>query len=230
MPYYKKRRYPVRRRRRPARRGYNWGGMSKFYKTVAENTSMDAVWAAINGLKGLVNSEMHKFDSAAITNSNILNTGNVDGLCKVAVGDTFADRTGNSIYARALNINGLLSWNSASATGPQYVKLSVVKDMQQVSDTDPAYGDIYESTTTLGHLNSATVGRFKILWTRTYVLQYDRQQIPFKINLPMRHHIRYNGTAGTDIQKGDLYITYLGTSSNNYPLISYRSRLSFHDN
>lgn len=222
--FYKKRPY---RRRRYGRKGYNWGGMSKFYKTVAENTSMEAVWAAINGLKGLINSEMHKLDFNNTT--TVTTSGTLDGLCKVAVGDTYADRTGNSIYARALNIEGTVAWNFNSATGTQTCRIAIVKDLQQIADTDPVWTDVYDVASNNAHLNPATVGRFKILYNRVYSLEANKPLVNFRINLPMRHHIRFNGTAGTDIQKGALYIAYI-YGGNAAPTLSYRSRLSFHDN
>ena len=43
-------------------------------------------------------------------------------------------------------------------------------------------------------------------------------------------HIRYNGTADTDIQKGGLYILFISDQASDYPTCDYQTRLGYHDN
>lgn len=181
-------------------------------------------------LKGLVNSEMYKFDLSnnALSPSN---TGTVTHLTSIAQGDGDGARTGNSVFVRSANIKGYIQRNAAGS-GVQIVKLSLVIDKQQVGDSAPTWADIYEGTDVNCHLNSDTVGRFSILWTRTYIL--DNLSTPlakFDLNKVMRHHVRYNGVNGTDIQKGGLYLVAVSSqATSNFPALNFDSRISYHDN
>lgn len=225
MPY--KRKYVKRGRRRYYRKKVSggFGGMSlaSAWKT--------AKWAAQQAwkIKGLVNSEMMKLDTSA-SGVSIPTTGVVTHMTAVAQGDTDASRHGNSIYVRALNIKGYVRMNSA-ATASVY-RLSVIIDTQQVGDTSPTYSDIYESADVNSHLNNATVGRYKILKNIVLTLVQGQTDVRyFDINIPMRHHVRYNGTATSDVQKGGIYLVRVSNEGVGYtPSDTYEARLSYHDN
>lgn len=212
------------------RRGRKGGKSSPWYdKKYSAVQLARKAWDGVWRLKGLVNSEVHKNDmNSGLT--TIPNTGVIDSMVKIAVGDTYADRTGNSVYARSLNIKGVFALGASETQS--FIRMAVVIDTQQIGDTNPAFTDIYEAASSIAHLNPATVGRFKVLKDLTYVISSGGDPIKgFEINLPMRHHVRFNGTANTDIQKGAIYLVY--TSSmyvTNPPTVLYRARLSFHDN
>lgn len=223
MPRKYANRRKVQRRRRRTRPGF-------FNQKYSVNQIARAAWKGVWKLKGLVNSEMHKLDMSAI---NVVdNSGLLDPMCKVGVGDTYADRTGNSVFARSLNIKGVASWNPSVTTGTQMLRLACVQDNQQIGDTNPSYTDVYEAASSVAHLNPATVGRFKILYDKTIPLSAQVPLVPYEINLPMRHHVRFNGTGNTDIQKGALYFSQIAgiQGGSTGPTNSYRARLSFHDN
>lgn len=221
---FKRRRAFVKRRfvkrRRLGRRKAPYGGFIK-----------SAAWAArqIWKLKGLVNSEMYKLDTAWATSA--ITQGSTSHRTGVAQGDGDGERTGNSIFVRAYNFKGIITRNSSGAS-IQTVRISLIIDTQQVGDTNPSYTDIYESVSPFAHLNSNTVGRYKVLWTQTYVL--DSVQRPFalvNINLPMRHHVRFNGTSASDIQRGGIYMCFATDEPGvNQPSIAGEHRLSYHDN
>lgn len=196
----------------------------KYSAMDAGRYALSQIWR----LKGLINSEMHKLDNVASAVS-VVNTGVVDCMNKVATGDSISTRTGNSIYVRSLNIKG--SYAIGTSETSNFIRLAVVLDTQQISDTSPSWTDIYETTSTLAHLNPATVGRFKVLKDMRIVMNSaNKPNGQFELNIPMRHHVRFNGTADTDIQKGSIYVVYLGSYTTNAPLLNYRARLSFHDN
>lgn len=219
---YGRPRYSKRRGRgRMGILGYAKAGMSAYSMA---KSALAAIWR----LKGLVNSEMHKLDNSA-SNTVTSASGVVDPMCKVAVGDTYADRTGNSIFVRALNFKGTVALGASETT--TILRLIVLEDLQQIADTTPAVTDIYESTSVNAHLNALTVGRFKILRDIRIVVDSQNPLKGFEINCPMRLHVRYNGSATTDIQKGALYFVQLaGGYTTNAPNCSYKARLSFHDN
>lgn len=223
MPYKRRRqtRRPMKRRRGFKRRRTGWGGYLRTGLSLARQ-----VWK----LKGLVNSEMYKYDLVNQTPSPGT-TGTVTHLTSVAQGDGDGNRTGNSIFVRALNIRGHVQRNSAGSS-VQIVRIAIIMDTQQIADSAPVFSDIYEGTDVLSHLNSDTVGRFKVLYNQVITLDSVSVPLrPFQINLPMRHHVRYNGVNGTDIQRGALYFVAVSSqASANYPAITFDARLSYHDN
>lgn len=185
----------------------------------------------INYLRGLVNAEMYKLD---VIETGTIITDNpvtyVQHLTPVAQGDGDSNRTGNSIFVRSLNIRGQVIHNS-SGTSPEFTRVVVVMDTQQVGDTSPTLGLVLEANGYNSHLNKATVGRFKILYSQ--IIETDsvnRVSRNFYINLPMRHHVRYNGTASTDIQKGGIYLMAVSSEPTNGPKLVFDSRLSYRDN
>lgn len=223
MPYKRFRRF---RKRNVARKGKQAWYNRKYSAMDASKYALSQIWR----LKGLVNSEMYKLDGS-IGPSNITTSGSVTHLTPVAQGDGVGARTGNSIFVRSWNLKSLLSRTTAGDAA-QYVRISVVMDTQQIGDTAPAYTDIYSASTPYSHLNPATVGRFKVLWSRCYNLDVGAVlSKSVMINLPMRHHVRYNGSASTDQQKGALYLCYVSTQgTSDYPVITGEARLSYHDN
>lgn len=178
-------------------------------------------------LKGLVNSETFKHDvGASINVSNSTGAGLIS-LSAIAQGDTQATRTGTSIFARALN-GSLLFERNASATYT-YLRYMILIDTQQIASTVPTISDVLQSDHQ-SHLNTTTVGRFKIL--KGGHLRVDGTMLTreVKINIPMRHHIRYANNSDTSYQKGEIYLLLLSSESTNTPIVRYNFRLSYHDN
>ena len=225
MPY---RRNAYRKRRRFAKRRFNRAkkaGWSYSNAFAMAKSALSQIWK----IKGLINSEMFKLDST----SNIItidgNTPASYAITNVAQGDGEGQRTGNSIFCRAYNLKGYLV-KAATPTNTM-VRIAVIMDIQQVGDTAPTWSNIYESTSVNAHLNSDTVGRYKILFNRLYRMDTSKINTPVFINIAMRHHVRYNGTASTDIQKGGLWLLVSSDqTSTSSPTFVYDSRLSYHDN
>lgn len=189
-------------------------------------------WQGVKYLTGLVNSEMYKWD--VIENvASINNTlSYVAHLSAIPQGDGDAARTGNSLLAKSLNLKGLLQWNSSAAYTSCAVRVAIVMDTQQIGDTSPNNANVFESNAPWSHLNSETVGRFKLLKSMFINLTNDKKAFNLNINIPMQTHIRYNGTAGTDIQRNGIYIMASSNvaSTDSPPVLSYEARLSYHDN
>lgn len=222
------RRTTKRYRRRYQPRKY-W--FPEAYKTVAKYSNWEVLSKAIKDIYGLVNSEMYKLDTVeagTIITSNPVTY--VTHLSAVAQGDGDSARTGNSIFARSLNIRGQAIF-SAAGTDPQFMRVMVVLDQQQIADSPSTLGVVLENNGYNSHLNKASVGRFKVLYNKVIELDsVKNKSVPIDINIAMRHHIRYNGTASTDIQKGGLYIMAMSSEAVNGPKLVFDARLSYHDN
>lgn len=182
-------------------------------------------------LKGLVNSEKFKHDIS--TSGVVADSGGLSGLVSISQGDGDGQRTGNSIFVRNISIKGSVDYNPASAT-IQKVRVMLIIDKQQVGDSPPSPSDVLDTTASVNApfsmLNDQTVGRFTVLKSRMYMLSSERPSVPINWNLNMRHHVRYNGSASSDIQKGGIYLLYISNVSATYPTFYRFVRVSYHDN
>lgn len=185
--------------------------------------------AGVWKLKGLVNSELYRKDFSYT--GTIPDSGGVTHISAIAQGDGDGARTGNSIFVRSINWKGQV-FRSTLGNAAQTVRVIVFMDTQQVTDSAPGVTDVLQSATVYSHLNVNALGRFKILTNRLFCLSSTGDLVkPFQINLPMRHHVRYNGSASTDIQRGGLYVLVISDqATTNYPSLQSEIRVSYHDN
>lgn len=205
-------------------------------------TALDLAKKALSSIayiKGMINCERHKMEFSDITGTAISNTSTVYHLTGVNQDDTDSGRTGNSILARGLKFGYTIRVNTSSPAPSSCVRIIVLMDTQQLSDTQPLANltglleypsgvRVVEST-----LDSSTVGRFKILLDKKhYIDTVQNVQAVFNTYIPMQEHIRYNGTGAGDIQKNGLYaFVFCDTAVAGNPLlISLVSRLYFYDN
>lgn len=241
MPRYARRRKFAPRRRfgRRRRAGGFGGAIAKYAPMAARAWAVGkAAYRGVRYIKGLVNSEMYKFDQAPAAFTTTI-AGYQDGLFQVAQGDGDGSRTGNSIMVKSIRIEGVFR-NAASTPVPNVrCKVVLIRDDQTVSDSlYPALSDVYEYTAdqTIIHspLNSVSVGRYSILAQRIVFLDIlAHPQSEFMIRLPMSHHVRFNGTAGTDIQKGNVSVSIFCDNTNvayTNPTCEFSWRVSYHDN
>jgi len=213
------------RRRSSRRRRTSW--YNKKYSTAQ---IARAAWRSAKYIRGLVNSELFHTDQTCALGAN---QSAIFSLCQIAQGDAINGRTGNSILVKSLAFNGY-AYVDPTITNNTRFTLALVRDKQQISDTTPALTDIFTSGTdphTL--LNTNTTGRFKIMWRKQYTLMPPaggRDSITFKHYDKLNFHVRFNGTANTDIQKNGLYLVMISSEPSKYPSISINTRLSYHDN
>lgn len=187
-------------------------------------------WYATKYLKGLVNSEMLHKDTTFTLGSN---QNAIFAFTAIAQGDDDGARTGNSILLRSLYIRGRITINSA-VTNYSRVSMLLVKDKQQVADTAPAIGDIVKTATDPDtFLATGTLGRFKVLWRKTFtptVNTAGRPGIDFNKYWKVQDHVRYNGTTSADIQRNGYYLVVITDEATNYPTVVINARVGYHDN
>lgn len=183
-------------------------------------------WNMAKYLKGLINVEHQKVDTSIATTSGT--TPAVVQLNAIAVGDAEGSRTGNSILQKYVYMKVTTKLNVSS--NYSRLRLVLVQDKQQVGDTSPSYTDVYESASPMALINKLTVGRYSILYDRTFNLDANNAQLLQDKYIPINNHARYNGTASTDIQKNGLYLMYISDDNTNQPTISVNARLCYIDN
>lgn len=187
-------------------------------------------WRATKYLKGLVNSEMFHHDLTGTLGSNQSQIYLLNG---VAQGDDPSQRTGVSILMRNYYIRGYMEVNS-SVTVATRVSMFIILDKQQHADAWPTLSDIFSSTTDPEtNLELANAGRFKILYRKSFILTNADSNSPqrdFKVYKKCYKHVRFNGTQASDIQKNGIYLAFITSEGTNFPIISFNSRIGYHDN
>lgn len=182
-------------------------------------------------LKEIINVEIKKFDTL-LTSTALTDAGFIQNMGLIAQGDTAGLRDGNSIKTQWFTIQGFFEIH-ASAVNTN-VRMIVFHDNQTVADTTPTTGTVLDGDAvsfTYAPLNSDTVGRFTKLYDKVIVL--DVVKTPrrmFKVNLKLRKHMRFNGTAGTDIQKNGLFVLFVADEATNDPTMEWFARLGYTDN
>lgn len=224
MPYFRKRRYPNRRRRK--RRAPAW--YNKKY-SVGDMASYAA--RGFRYLKSIVNVEYKSHD----VSTSITTSGTVINFHSIGSGAGDGQRTGNSIKAKSLLIRGQIIGNATADS--MFARIIIFMDTQQIADTQPSQTDVLDQDVAdqlLAPLSNTTAGRFKIFMNKQIAINNKITAIPvamtFKYFKRMGHHIRYNGTATSDIQKGGIYLLFIHSGGVNTPTFDLTGRLRYVDN
>lgn len=220
-----------RYRRRYRKRGYRRRRVAWYNRKYSVAQLASKAIKGVNYLRGLVNSEKFKHDTAGST-SGITDSGTVFHLTNIGQGDGDGQRTGNSIFVRNVSIRARLT--KSSSVNTTSVRVILFIDKQQIGDTPPGVSDVLSSagtaTSYLAHLNPNTVGRFTVLRSRVYSLTDDTPIRFFNWNVNLRHHVRYNGNLAADIQRGGIYLLVVSSVNSNGPDLIRTVRVSYHDN
>ena len=225
MPYYRRsyrRSYRKRYRRRRPR------APKAISAVKAAGVLASKAMAGVKYLKTLVNVEKKLVDT--VLTDVLYPTGDVKCLTNIATADTYNARDGNSVLTDSLSIR--CSIGNLGSTGTNCnVKFSLIEDMQLQSDTDPTIAQIFETADPFSYLNHEHLGRFKVHWSKVWSVGIDGTQVKNEdlfLKLP-NHHVRFNGTGSTDIQKGALFLVRM-TDSSTPVRADYNIRYRFIDN
>lgn len=184
-------------------------------------------WQGVKQIKTLINVEEHRVDTTI--GASINNAGAVTHMTAIAGGSTAVTRTGSSILLKSFHMRfALLKHASATQT---VMRVILVRDKQQISDTTPAVLDILNSADPMSHIVPDYQERWSIVKDVTFVFDAAHVLRTFDWRIPRTGlHVRYNGTAGTDIQQGGHYLLLLSNEATNTPTASVISRCRFYDN
>lgn len=227
MPYGYRRRYG--RRRRYKRKGSrSVGFLDRKYST--KDIAMSA-WKSAKWLASMVNVEKKVYTVDFV--NTVGTSGSIQTLNNMAVGDTQNLRDGNSIKSKSVAITGNVRF-SGGATDTM-VRMVLLWDNQQVADNAPSLTDIFGSVTPsqYAQLNIETLGRFSIIADKRIIMTATNQAASnktFKFVVKLNRHVRFNGTASSDIQKNGLYLVVFSNEATNTPTVSYSSQYRYVDN
>jgi len=183
-------------------------------------------YKGVKTLQGIINSEKHFVNYGAST--AVTTTAGFTHLTAISQDDTISGRTGNSILSKSMS--GKLQMTCNAGTASSVCRAIIFIDLQQVADTTPTIGTLLESDY-LSLLSIASLGRYKVLYDKTVALDNVSNKIKvLPVNLRFDHHVRFNGTSSTDIQKGGLYLMLISSEASYPPNVVSNLRIGFYDN
>lgn len=176
----------------------------------------------------LINVEKRKVDQN-LTLSPYAAAPTINLIPAIAQGNALNQRAGNSIKLNYLSTKALIQYATGSVG--TLTTIFIVEDLQQISDVAPTVNDIFESSAgSLGVLNLANLGRFKILYKKK-ITQDGMNSRSLENFKKMKFHVRYNGPNAGDIQKSGIYfITMSNQLLATAPLVTVHNRLAYIDN
>lgn len=215
-----------RNRKRPNVENIQFGNVGSM--SVSQAARYGAV--GYNILKGLINSELKRYDYTAT--QNVTTTGSIVALGEISGGDDASNRDGNKVLAKYITFKYLASSNASAAT--TFLRVMMIVDTQNQGSA-PSLSDILQVTTAnsniVSPINVDNTQRFTVLFddhlnfSNTGSQSYDRKHYN-KLNF----HMTWTSTAGSAINKNAIFLVLVSTQGVNSPSITYSSRLAFYDN
>jgi len=173
-----------------------------------------------------------KFIETSMSAINVTDlSGYVQSLVVVAQGTDYNNRIGDSIRVHRIQGHARISTASSSLgaapNGEEFIRMHVVLDTQQISDTVPGASTIFASTAGPSVLLNEALShhRFKILKTSplmvaarlassstpvaTLLNQAPTQNAVWNFNIKCNHVVSYNATTGDQIEKNGIYFVFL---------------------
>lgn len=219
MPYrrrtYRKRSY----RRSYPRTGYGLADYAKMAKQA---------YNGVKYLKSLVNVEKHPLDINTSINPDT--TGLMTLLNATVQGDAEANRAGNSILLRSVNINMKFTMNtSATNTTIRYILFFD----KEANGATPTGANILQNVSPIGNYDHNQASRFEVLYDNRLTLSVNgTSEVVKRIYRRLQRHTHYDGVAGTaaDIVDYGLWLYMVSDEGTNTPTVQIRSQLLFIDN
>jgi len=185
-------------------------------------------YAGVRAIRKVINVERKYIDYSIAPTA--IGTGYTSALLNgIAQGDTSQSRDGNSVLCQSIYMEGLMIGNAAASTN--MVRVVVLKDKQQVADTDA--GQPFVSNQLWSLYNDTLVpSRYEVLHDQIYHLHISvgHQSLTFSKTIPFGQHIKFNGTTAADIQKNGVYYYVTSYDNTNKPTVALNFRTHFTDN
>lgn len=220
---------PFRRRRARFRRGHTVV-RSSFRPGGGTNWKSLAMRAykGFKFIRGLVNVEKKYLDTSVGT--TIDNAGTITNLTATSQGDDVANRNGNSILGKTLYLRFHMYRATANTATTNTMRVMLVKDMENTGSA-PTVTDILQSASVDAALHVDHLSRYQVLRDKVFTMSLSgtdgtAQHWYVRVN----DHVKYTGSANTDIYKNQVYLLLLSSESTNPPTMSLASRFGFYDN
>lgn len=181
---------------------------------------------------GMVNAEKQYKDINASQSPTF--NGSITCLSAIAQGDDVGGRTGNSILAKSLFVNFSIGIN-ASATQTM-VRCLIFIDMLNTGTATTATELLTSAYVGNGYaplapLNVDFTTRYRVLVDKKYTLSNQgTKMLAVKVYKKLHKHVKYTGSASTDVYKNNIYMLLISDENANAPLVNWVSRLGYYDN
>lgn len=159
-------------------------------------------------------------------------TANVLRLTNISQGDQFYQRQGDSIKAQSVAFDVTAKIHGSATTST--ISFLLVRDNNDTAKADePLVEDVLQGTYLVnGFYNRKNIGRFTVLYRRTYALAVNSKQV---INIrkfkKITNHVRYDGTGVNDIGgKGHIYLMMISDQSAQQVQVQGHARFTYVDN
>lgn len=214
--------------KRSSRRVPHSNGFKKAGSAIAvANTALQTALA----IKRLLNVEYKSIRTTFTVDPNT--TGSILNLSAIAQGSDLAERTGNKVRAKMLQLSG--SWAQHASATRTHGRMVIARD-NNGSTTAPVFTDLFPSNTAfVGGVPKSNSpqqnSRFSILWDK-YITLNDSNTLhqAFSYSLPLDHHIYFTGTGATDEGKGHLWLFIASNETTNDPIVLAASVVQYLDN
>lgn len=171
-----------------------------------------------------------KFADIAVTQltpNNVMGaaTGHITGIPQ---GDTSATRDGNEIRVKSIDLRYKARIHASASTTTVRVVMARMKGT--VSDTAPDWNDMFSEDDVLSLKDHRLAQRFHILYDRTHVLSSNGPQIiQRKYYKKCDYKVKFNGTASSDYESGNISVWFVSDQGTNVPTVDYTTRVSYTD-
>lgn len=183
-----------------------------------------------NMLKGIINSELKRFDKTQAANPDNNAAGGFSLLTAIDEGSGVHDRDGNSILAKYLYVK-MDTLINASATATM-VRVIIFIDGDNSGVTPTAAELLEVASNTNSPINVDTTARFTIIKDLHFPMSINGDRIMHaQFYKKLDFHIRYRTATGSSgFGKNNIWAYYISNESTNVPSLSIYSRIGFYDN
>lgn len=231
MPY--KRSYRSRRRRRNYRRR-KAPQQSSFYSTASKALNLASKVA------GMVNAEKFHFDNQTVINPLSV-SGDIFPLQLVPEGDDSTMRNGRSIKLEGLQVNSYFQSSTVGTGGAFSVTARCIFFVDWWSNgVVPTVTDLLVSSEVMSfrQVDSVSAKRFKVIMDKNILLTPqsagDKSAYTLRRFFPLKHHLRFIGSTGTQAStgSGQVYCLVLcnGNVAVNAVSCTINTRTYYYDN
>lgn len=203
-----------------------WLGYAHDYATLPRRNQKNIVY--IKKKVKLLNVEVKHFETS--DSGNFTAIGSTPApilLSSIAQGDSSVSRDGNSVKSIALEMRTTVNYN---ATANQNIRVLIVKS-KFGENIQPEYTDILNNTANIQAFRNVDQSKgYKVLYDKILPMNDQIKQRVLKCHLKLSHHMKWDGSNGTDHTYGMLW-AFLVTDNGTYPCdYNLYTRLRFVDN
>lgn len=185
-------------------------------------------WSGVKMLKGLVNVEKHYFDTT--DSGSLSNAGSVTLLSGIAQGDDVNSRNGNSVLAKTLLMRYHYERAASNTALVNYVRMMIIKDLENTGSA-PTVTDVLASADVNSPLNVDHTSRYQVIRDKLYAFSTNGTEGKIgKEFIKINDHLKFTGSAGSNVYKNALYCLLITDQSANPPGYAWQARLGYYDN